>query len=209
MSKFIQVLDAPFDITDLDYIRQRALAFHLIEGEKIKEVFKHGTTKIVPSVGYYMPLFGDTFEEKQKSIKSWTGFESSDTETFGVNTIKMEQGDGTHQLLHVIKPKDHFGAAFYEVLNRVLAHVPVKFDPRSPAISMQEFGYSMKFHWDAGVQARVHINLNVDCIDIFYTDDGAHRVQQAECFRIEASQTNHGFMGFQKEPRMHIMMDIL
>ena len=121
----------------------------------------------------------------------------------------MNISDSLHQNLYIINPKSSFNNTFNNTLTRILDSIPVDFQKASTTASVQEFGYSMKFHTDAGVKSRIHINLNKDSLDYFYTSDGCYRMEYAKCYLFEASKTRHGFMSFQTEPRVHLIMDII
>ena len=209
MSKFIHELDIDFDTFALDSIRNSVLEFHSSHREEVLSVYNPGNMTNPPALGYYVTLFEDTFEEKQKSIESWKDISNDTSDRLKFSTINMSIGKGLHQNLYVVKPKIKFSELFYTNLDKVLSQMNIEYDKLSPSICVQEYGYSMKFHTDSGVSSRAHINLNRDSIDMFYTAERTYRAPFGKCFIIEASKTNHGFMSFQSEPRVHLMLDIL
>lgn len=209
MSKFIQELDIDFDLTVVDSLREYILDFHKQHRDEIISIYNPGNMENAPALGYYITLFEDTFEQKQQVVESWKDISSNQTQRLTTSTINMSIGKGLHQNLYVVKPKQKFSDEFYASVEKLLSKLGIEYDRMSPSVCVQEFGYSMKFHTDSGVSSRAHINLNRDSLDIFYTAEGPYRVKFARCFIIEASKTRHGFMSFQSEPRIHLMVDIL
>lgn len=207
MSLYIQHLEAHFNDNDLDHIRNAVLNFHGNRKELLMDKYDSGITKHKPSLGYYIPLFDSTHKDRQ--VKSWTEINDTVIEDLTLSVIKMKINHEYYQNIYVVNPNNYFTDEFYVTLDRILDRVPVKFQRQSTSVSVQEFGYSMKFHIDAGVESRVHITLNRDSIDMFYTTDGPYRMKYGECYLFQANKTTHGFMAFQSEPRIHLIMDII
>lgn len=206
MNMFVKTLDAKFDDTDLDFIRENVLNFHNEHRKEILEKYDTGHTKHKPSLGYYLPQ--NKLTHTTRNVSSWTEFNDIEMDEYSISTIKMKISDFYYQNLYVVNAINKFSSEFQIVLDRILSCIPIGYDKDSVTIAVQEFGYSMKFHTDAGVDSRIHITLNRDPIDYFYTEDGPHKSKFGECCLFEASKTNHGFMSFQMEPRVHIILDI-
>ena len=207
MNTYITHLDVHFNTDDLNYIRTTILEFHSSNRINLLSKYNTGNTLHKPSLGYYIPLFKSTHTDRD--VSSWVEFNSIPDDTINIDTIKMNISDSLHQNLYIINPKSSFNNTFNNTLTRILDSIPVDFQKASTTASVQEFGYSMKFHTDAGVKSRIHINLNKDSLDYFYTSDGCYRMEYAKCYLFEASKTRHGFMSFQTEPRVHLIMDII
>lgn len=207
MSTYITHLDINFNTDDLNYIRTAILGFHNSNRTNLLSKYNPGNTLHKPSLGYYIPLFKSTHADR--NVSSWVELNSISDKDLNIDIIKMNITDKLHQNLYVVNPVSSFNEEFYNTLTRILDNIPVDFQRESATASVQEFGYSMKFHTDAGVTARVHINLNEHSADYFYTSDGCHQMEYGKCYLFEASKTQHGFMSFQTEPRMHLIMDII
>lgn len=207
MSIFVQRLAAEFNESDLDFIKTEVLNFHYSHKQVLAANYNPGKLKHVPNIGYYIPLFEST--HKDRAVKSWTEINDTTVEDINLSVIKMKVNEEHYQNIYVVKPHNYFSNEFYNVLHRVLKNVPVEFQLQSTSVSVQEFGYSMKFHIDAGIESRIHITLNKDSIDMFYTADGSFRMKYGECYLFQANKTTHGFMAFQTEPRVHLIMDIV
>ena len=207
MSTYITHLDVNFNPDDLNYIRTTILGFHNLNRNTLLSKYNTGNTLHKPALGYYIPLFKSTHTDR--TVSSWKELNSIPDENLNIDIIRMSITDSLHQNLYVINPKSPFNEVFYNTLKRILDNIPVDFQQESATASVQEFGYSMKFHTDAGVKSRVHINLNEYSLDYFYTSDGCYRMEYGKCYLFEASKTQHGFMSFQTEPRVHLIMDII
>jgi len=210
MSLYVKPLDVHCDASDLDFLREYILNFHYKNKNTILSNFDPGNTIHKSQLGYYIPQFNITHTTRK--VSSWVEFNEQLIDDLCIHTIKMNQDNCTYQNLYVIKSPSFLDDAYLTVLNRVLDRVYrcIAFDRSSTSATVQEFGYSMKFHTDAGVESRIHINLNRNSLDYFYTGtNGMHRWHFGECCLVEASKVNHGFMSFQQEPRIHLIMDII
>ena len=209
MSTFIKPLDVQFANDDLNLLRNEITSFHVSHRLAILENFKPGNTPISPKLGYYIPYFEQTF--KTRNVSSWSDMTDLDFETFSISTIKMtvDKDKGRYQNLYTVKPKRFFSADFDKIFNSILDKVPHEFQRESASFSVQEMGYSMKFHTDGGVKSRIHIVLNENGLDYFYTSDGPHKMEFGECCLFEASLSHHGFMSFSDTLRIHIILDVL
>lgn len=206
MSMFVKTLDVRFDDNDLDFIRESVLGFHSKHREEILRKYVTGHTKHKPALGYYLPQ--NKIKHTTRNVSSWTEFNDIEMSDYSMSTIKMKISDFHYQNLYTVNAINKFSTEFNIVLNRVFSQIPLDYDKNSVTIAVQEFGYSMKFHTDAGVESRIHVTLNRDPIDYFYTEDGSHKSKFGECCLFEASKTRHGFMSFQMEPRVHLILDI-
>ena len=204
---YVKKLDAHFNNDDLDFIRDCILKFHYDHRDEFAVIYSHGNTIHAPTLGYYLPQYNIT--HTSRNVSAWTEFNETTIGDIDVHSIKMKYTDAIHQNLYVIKSQELLTPEYMQVLERILSNVPSKFDAKSASATVQELGYSMKFHTDAGVESRIHINLNRDSLDYFYTEDGHHRWSFGECCLVEASKTHHGFMAFQKEPRIHLILDVV
>jgi hypothetical protein len=203
---FVKTLDVHFDDSDLDYIRENVLHFHNEHRQEILSKYDTGNTKHKPSLGYYLPQ--NKLTHTTRNVTSWTEFNDIEIDDYSISTIRMKISDIHYQNLYVVNANNKFSEEFNTVLNRILSKIPIEYDSESTTIAVQEFGYSMKFHTDAGVAARIHVTLNREPIDYFYTEGGPHKSKFGECCLFEASKTHHGFMSFQMEPRVHLILDI-
>lgn len=206
MNMFVKILDVKFDNIDLDFIRENVLHFHRKHRQEILDKYDSGNLNHKPALGYYLPR--NHVIHTTRKVSSWTEFNDIKMDDYSISTIKMKISDFYYQNLYVVNAMNKFSNEFQTVLSRVLSHIPIEYDKDSVTIAVQEFGYSMKFHTDAGVDSRIHITLNRDPIDYFYTEDGPHKSKFGECCLFETSKTQHGFMAFQMEPRVHIIIDI-
>ena len=210
MSMFVKILDAEFDYADLDLIRNTVLSFHNEYRNELISNYKPGLLSHDPTLGYYIPKNNTT--HKTRKVSDWDTLSQLASDNLDLSTIKMinvhNASPDQYQNVYLVHANDKFTSVFSETLNRILSKIPFDFDPESVTLTVQEFGYSMGFHKDEGVNSRIHITLNRDPIDYFYTSDGTHKFKFGECCLIAASKTLHGFMSFQMEPRIHIMVDV-
>ncbi len=207
MSMYVKKLDAQFNHDDLDFVRSSVLAFHFKYRDEFINMYSSGTTIHAPALGYYLPQYNIT--HTARNVSAWEEFNEAKMGEIDVHSIKMKYTDTIYQNLYVIKSQELLTKEYTDALERIINKVPSMFDNKSASITVQELGYSMKFHTDAGVESRIHVNLNRDSLDYFYTEDGPHRWSFGECCLVEASKTYHGFMAFQKEPRIHLILDVV
>lgn len=200
-------MEIQFPESSLDYLRTYIMQLHLDIKENLFSLYDPGNISNKPSLGYYISIYEKTHETRK--VKSWEQFNSIKIKNFEISTIKMKVDDKSHQNLYVIYPLNKFEVKFYSELEKILEKIDYKYQKESTTICVQEFGYSMAFHRDSGVKSRIHINLNRNSLDYFYTDEGNYKVEYGVPYLFEASKVNHGFMSFQSEPRIHIILDVI
>jgi hypothetical protein len=207
MNLYMKKLEVDFNHSDLDCIKKTLDQFHDQYRSYLLSVYNPGNTIHTPNIGYYIPIFDVT--HKDRNVSSWKEFNEVGNEHLSVMTVSMQISKHHVHNLYVVKPYADFNKEFYNALNRVLDLIPINFQRESSTATIQEFGYSMKFHVDSGVKARIHINLVKNSLDYFYVGDDHYKMEYGECYFFEASKINHGFMSFHDTPRMHLIMDII